>query len=41
MRLRKSEKNPGKVVMITTDMMWASRVIRWHKYLKVTFKSNS
>lgn len=41
LRLRKSEKSPGKVVMITADMMWASRVIRWHKYLKVTFKSNS
>ena len=38
MRLKKSEKTPGKVVMITTDMMWASRVIRWHKYLKVTYR---
>lgn len=38
LRLRKSEKSPGKVVMITADMMWASRVIRWHKYLKVTYR---
>ena len=41
MRLRKSDKNPGKVVMITKDLMWASHVIQWRKYLKVTFKSNS
>lgn len=39
MRLKKSEKNPGKVVIETKDLMWAARIIKWNSYEKVTYKN--
>lgn len=33
----RSKKNKGCVVVKTTDLMWASRIIQWHGYERVTY----
>lgn len=38
LHLRRSVKNKGKVVIETKDPMWASRILKWHGYEKVTYK---
>lgn len=38
LHLRRSVKNKGKVVIETKDLMWANRIIKWHKYEQVTYK---
>lgn len=38
LRVRRSKKNPGKYVIETTDCIWANRIIKWHGYVKVTYK---
>ena len=37
--IHRSKKNPGKVVIETTDPMWANRILKWHTYQEVTYKS--
>ena len=34
----RSHKNKGCVVLETTDLMFAARIIQWHTYEKVTYK---
>lgn len=34
----RSQKNKGCVVLETTDLMFAARIIQWHTYEKVTYK---
>lgn len=38
LHLRRSVKNKGKLVVETKDLMWAIRIIKWHKYEQVTYK---
>ena len=38
LHIRRSVKNKGKVVVETNDLMWASRIIKWHGYEQVTYK---
>lgn len=38
LHVHKSEKNQGCVVVETKDLMWANRIIKWHKYERVTYK---
>lgn len=38
LNIRRSQKNKGKVVIETSDLMWASRIIEWHPYEKVTYR---
>ena len=35
--VHRSQKNKGCVVLETTDLMFAARIIQWHTYEKVTF----
>lgn len=37
--LHRSKKTKGCMVVETKDVMWASRIIRWHHPKKVTYKS--
>ncbi len=36
--LKRSQKNKGKVVVVTKNLMWANRIIRWFPYEKVSYK---
>lgn len=36
--VRRSKKTRGCVVITTKDLMWANRIIQWHKYERVTYK---
>lgn len=37
--IHQSKKNAGKIVVETKDPMWAGRVVKWHRYEKITYKS--
>lgn len=37
LHLRRSVKNKGKLVVETKDLMWANRIIKWHRYERVTY----
>ena len=39
LHLRRSVKNKGKVVIETKDLLWASRILKWHGYEQVTYKN--
>lgn len=39
LHLHRSKQNKGMVVVETKDLMWASRIIKWHKCEKVTYKT--
>lgn len=39
-RVRRSKKNPGSVVIITTDLVWAARIMDVCGYEQVTTKRN-
>ena len=34
----RSQKTRGRVVLETTDLMFAARVCQWHQYEKITYK---
>jgi hypothetical protein len=36
--VHRSQKNKGCVVLVTTDLMFAARIIQWHTYERVTYK---
>lgn len=36
--VHRSQKNKGCVVLETTDLMFAARIVQWHTYEKVTYK---
>lgn len=36
--LKRSQKNKGSVVVVTKNLMWANRIIRWFPYEKVSYK---
>ena len=36
--VHRSQKTKGCVVLETTDLMFAARIIHWHSYEKVTYK---
>ena len=36
--VHRSQKNRGKVVVETKNLMWASRIIKWYTYESVTYK---
>lgn len=36
--VHRSQKTKGRVVLETTDLMFAARVCQWHQYEKVTYK---
>ena len=38
LHLRRSVKNKGKVVIETKNLMWANRIIKWHKYEQLIYK---
>ncbi len=38
LKVRRSQKNKGHVVIETTDVFWANRIMRWYAYEKVTYK---
>lgn len=38
LHLHRSKQNKGMVVVETKDLMWASRIIKWHKCERVTYK---
>ena len=38
LKVRRSQKTKGCVVVETTDLMWANRIIRWFPYESVTYK---
>ena len=38
LKVHRSQKTKGCVVLETKDLMFASRIIQWHTYEKVTFK---
>ena len=35
----RSKKNKGKFVLKTKSLMWASKIIQWHEYEKVTYQT--
>ena len=39
LRVHRSQKTKGCVVLETTNLMWANRIIRWFPYERVTYKS--
>ena len=39
--VHRSQKNKGCVVLETTDLMFAARIIQWHTYERVTYKRPS
>ena len=41
LKVRRSQKTKGCVVVETTDLMWANRIIRWFAYERVTYKGGS
>ena len=36
--VQRSKKTKGRVVLETTDLMFAARVCQWHQYEKITYK---
>lgn len=36
--VHRSQKTKGRVVLETTDLMFAARVCQWHQYEKITYK---
>lgn len=38
LHIHKSKQNQGCVVVETKSLMWANRIIKWHKYERVTYK---
>ena len=38
LHIHKSKQTQGCVVVETKDMMWANRIIKWHRYDQVTYK---
>ncbi len=38
LKVHKSQKTKGCVVVETTSLMWMSRIIRWYGYEKVSYK---
>lgn len=36
--IKRSVKNKGKVVIVTKNLMWANRIIRWFPYEEVTYR---
>ena len=36
--VHRSQKTKGRVVLETTDLMFAARICQWHQYERVTFK---
>lgn len=36
--VKRSQKNKGCCVVVTKDLIWANRIMRWHEYKRVTFK---
>ena len=36
--VHRSQKTKGRVVLETTDLMFAARVCQWHQYEKITCK---
>lgn len=36
--VHRSQKTRGRVVLETTDLMFAARVCQWHQYEKITYK---
>ena len=39
LHVERSKRNPGKYVVTTKCVLWAVRIIRWHGYEKVSFRS--
>ncbi len=37
--VHRSRKNRGKMVIETKDVMWAARIIQWHKCDQVTYQN--
>ena len=38
LHIHKSKQTQGCVVVETKDIMWANRIIKWHRYERVTYK---
>lgn len=36
--VHRSQKTKGRVVLETTDLMFAARICQWHNYEKVNYK---
>lgn len=36
--VHRSQKTKGRVVLETTDLMFAARICQWHSYEKVSYK---
>lgn len=36
--VHRSQKTKGRVVLETTDLMFAARICQWHNYEKVSYK---
>ena len=36
--VERSRKTPGHVVVMTTDTLWASHILKWHNYERATIK---
>lgn len=36
--VHRSRKTKGRVVLETTDTMFAARICQWHQYEKITYK---
>lgn len=39
LKVERSKKHHGMFVITTKSLMWACRIIRWHGYEQVTYKS--
>ena len=39
LHVHRSKNHSGCIVVETTDIMWASRIIQWYQYKKVTYKT--
>ncbi len=38
LKVRRSQKTKGCVVIETKDLMWAYRIMRWYRYEQVTYR---
>lgn len=39
LRLHRSVKSKGKIVVETRDPVWAARIIKWHSIEQVTYRN--
>ena len=39
LNVMRSRKNKGRFVLKTNSLMWASRIIQWHGYIDVIYKT--